>query len=185
MYKIKKEIEKLKKTGNFKKWNIDAEFNPETYIQRGYIDIADDVKFKTIKDACNCFGYNYKGFQKGVTIHPNEENTIIWFPRLNPIPEKPPELGDWDNRISIDEKTITTSHLKSSIINENIIKNVEKIKQTGVRPRRIVFVKVKGNLGMTLYRFRGLYELSIEESLAKEIETWVRIKTRVKTYPSQ
>ncbi len=179
IYKIKAKFSQLRETENFVEWDIDAEFKSETYIKKGYMDIADDVKFKTVKDACNCFGYNYKGFQRGWVIHPNEENTSLWFPRLNPIVEEAPKDGDWDNRISQDEETITTQHLTDAAINSKILDSIKNRKGE----KRVIFVKVKGNLGMTLYRFRGLYELSIDKSLNKEIETWSRIAKKVITYP--
>jgi len=177
---IKVKVHRLKEAGDFVEWDIDAEFKSETYIEKGYVDIADDVKFRQIKDACNCFGYSYKGFQKGWVIHPNEENTAIWFPRLNPIVEEAPKDGDWDNRISQNEETITTSHLTDCAKNEKILNDIKS--HTGDSPKRVVFVRVKGNLGMVLYRFRGLYALSIDESLSRGVETWVRIANRVKTY---
>ncbi|MGK0248057.1 MAG: very-short-patch-repair endonuclease [Oleispira sp.] len=179
---IKSKVHRLKKSGDFYEWDINAEFKSETYIEKGYIDIADDVKFRQIKDACNCFGYSYKGCQKGLVIHRNEVNTAIWFPRLNPIAQKAPKDGEWDNRISQNEEIITTSHLTDNAKNEQILNDIKC--HTGDSPKRVVFVRVKGNLGMVLYRFRGLYELSIEESLSRGVETWVRIANRVKTYPN-
>ena len=179
---IKDKVDRLKEAGDFFEWDIDTEFKSETYIEKGYLDIADDVKFRQIKDACNCFGYSYKGFQKGWVIHPNEKNTAIWFPRLNPIAEKAPKDGEWDNRISQDEEIITTSHLTDYAKNEKILNDIKN--HTGDSPKRVIFVKVKGNLGMVLYRFRGLYEMSFDESLSRGVETWVRIANRVKTYPN-
>jgi len=35
------------------------------YIEIGYIDVNDDVAFRRIFEACNIFGHNYKGFQRG------------------------------------------------------------------------------------------------------------------------
>lgn len=166
---------------SFTPWDIDKEFDTQTYINKGYIDISDDVKFRKIKDACNCFGYNYLGCQRGYIRHPIEQSTHIWFPLLNPIAEKVPTHGDWDNRISQDEITITTAHLTDLKRNENELDKIKKMK--GDLPKRIIFVKVKGNLGMTLYRFRGLYELSRDISLKNNIETWKRTDVKVKTYP--
>ncbi|MCA1772173.1 MAG: hypothetical protein LC677_05960 [Halomonas sp.] len=180
--KVEAKVYQLKEAGRFVEWDIDAEFKSEIYIKKGYIDIADDVKFRKIKDACNCFGYSYKGFQKGWVIHPNEENTAIWFPRLNPIAEKAPKGGEWDNRISQNEEIITTSHLTDYDKNEKILNDIKNHKYKP--PKRVVFVRVKGNLGIILYRFRGLYELSIDESLARGVETWIRVANRVKTYPN-
>lgn len=179
---VEAKIYQLRESGRFVEWDIDAEFKSETYIEKGYIDIDHDVKLKQIKDACNCFGYSYKGFQKGWVIHPKEENTAIWFPRLNPIVDQAPMDGEWDNRISQNEEIITTLHLTDHYKNKKILNDIKNYKDEP--PKRVVFVRVKGNLGMTLYRFRGLYELSIDESLSRGVETWTRIANRVKTYPN-
>jgi very-short-patch-repair endonuclease len=180
--RIKAKVNDLKDAGDFIKWDIDAEFESDTHIEKGYIDTSDDVKFRHIKDACNCFGYSYRGFQRGWVKHKHEENTAIWFPRLNPIAEKAPKDGEWDNRISQNEEIITTSHLTDYARNERSLDSIKK--HTGDSLKRIIFVRVKGSLGMVLYRFRGLYELSTEESLTRGIETWVRIANKVRTYPN-
>lgn len=177
---IKEKVKSLKDSGEFVKWDVNSEYNPETYIEKGYIDVADDVKFRTIKDACNCFGNNYKGFQKGLVRHPEEDYTSIWFPALNPIAEEPPKVGDWDNRISQDEEIITTEHLTDLSRNDKQLESINNEKKFN---KRVIFVKVKDNLGMMFYRFRGLYKLSAEESASRGIETWVRVSKRVKTYP--
>jgi very-short-patch-repair endonuclease len=92
-------IKDLRNNNNFIAWDIDAEYNSETYIQRGYIDISDNVAFRMIKDACNCFGHDYAGYQRAGASHP-DPNIRLWFPKLFPN-------GEWDNNISHDEKTIT------------------------------------------------------------------------------
>ena len=58
-------------------------------------------------------------------------------------------------------------------------------KRNGKKHKRIVFAKVKGSLGDILYRFRGLYELSLEDSGAEVGLVWKRKSTRVKTYPQR
>lgn len=91
-------IKKLKNESPFIPWDFDSEFSSSTYINRGYIDVIDNVSFKTIKDACNCFGHNYVGYQKAGASHPDPD-TILWFPKLFPN-------GEWDNQISDDEEII-------------------------------------------------------------------------------
>jgi len=169
---VVKNIKIRRDGGQFVAWDINSEFNPETYIKRGYIDVSDNVAFKTIKDACNCFGHNYSGYQRAGASHPNPE-IMLWFPKLFPNEE-------WDNQISHDEETITEKNKDSEKAKENVISivtNKEKHKH-----QRIVFAKVKGNLGDTLYRFRGLYELDIQKSNENTGLVWKRTETRVKTY---
>ena len=146
------------------------------------MDAKNDVKFRTIKDACNCFGYNYKGCQSGYVKHPFEKNTHLWFPLLNPDGEGAwagSQSVGWDNRISEDETTITTEPIDEAL-NERLIQDIKDMNPDSL-PKRIAFVKVKDNLGFTFYRFRGVYTVSIEESLKKNVETWRRKSTWVKT----
>jgi len=131
---------------DFKPWVIEAEQNPATYISRGYIDLYDDVAFKTMVDAANCFGYNYKpkGIWRGAVKHPKEENKYIWFPKLY-------KNEEWDNSISDDEKTITEICLTKKITRDIYV----KLREPGIQ--RIVFARVKSPLGDIMYRFKGEY----------------------------
>ncbi|KDO13268.1 hypothetical protein DP83_11860 [Vibrio metoecus] len=49
------------------------EQNTSTYIERGYIDLCDDVAFDKIVSAVNCFGHNYAGWQRGGATHAYED----------------------------------------------------------------------------------------------------------------
>jgi len=170
--KVVNKLKKMRQKSSFIPWDIESEFDSMTFIKRGYIDIVDNVAFKTIKDACNCFGHNYTGYQRAGATHP-DPNVILWFPKLFPN-------GEWDNQISSDEEVITERNEDEEIAKQHIsnhINNKEKYKH-----QRIVFAKVRGNLGDILYRFRGQYELDVEDSNVKTGLIWRRIKTRVKTY---
>jgi very-short-patch-repair endonuclease len=167
-------IKKEKEQSSFEPWNIDTEFNPETYIKLGYIDILDNVAFKTIKDACNCFGHKYAGYQSAGASHPYQPDTMLWFPKLFPN-------GEWDNNISDDEKIIIEKNVHSDKAIEHINSHINNKKKH--KHIRVVFAKVKGNLGDTLYRFRGVYGLDVDSSNKDTGLIWKRTDTRVKTYP--
>ena len=169
---IHKKIDRLKNNSEFKPWSIDSEFNSDTFIKLGYIDIHDNVAFKTIKDACNCFGHNYIGYQKAGASHP-DSTIMLWFPKLFPN-------GEWDNQISDDEKTITEKSLNTKKVKKHIIGIINR--EDNAKHKRIVFAKVKGNLGFVLYRFRGLYKLDFNKSGSNGL-VWRRIATKVKTFP--
>jgi len=174
--KIDEIVEKLKVlrcNEQFSAWDIDSEFDPQTYIQRGYIDIVDHVAFKTIKDACNCFGHNYSGYQRAGATHPNP-HIMLWFPKLFPN-------GEWDNQISNDEKTIIERNMNDIKAREHIFSHLNDKEKH--KHQRIVFAKVRGNLGDTLYRFRGLYSLDVQKSNENTGLVWKRTKTKVNTYP--
>lgn len=171
---IVKKIKKLKINNHlFIPWDIEKEFNPETYIKLGYIRVSDNVAFKTIKDACNCFGHDYKGYQKAGASYLKDENTILWFPKLFPN-------GEWNNRISDNEETIFERRVDEKKAQEHILTHLKQSKN-----KRIVFAKVKGNLGDILYRFRGLYQLDTKETNFKDGLVWKRIKEEIETFSSK
>ena len=144
----------------------------KTYIEKGFIDLADNVAFRTIKDGCNCFGYNYKGYQKAAAPHPYESDTRLWFPKITVD-------SIWDNSISGDGKVIiekcTDDRLRAEHV-ENCL-NDERVK-------RIVFVREKDAYGELMYVFKGLFEIDKNRSNSENGVFWNRIATRVKTYPS-
>lgn len=165
---------KVKSDSDFIPWDIEAEFSSETYINRGYIDTADNVAFRTIKDACNCFGHSYKGYQRASAPHPHKSDTILWFPKLY-------ENEGWDNSISDDEETIRERSKDDAYSAEHV--RSHKANKEKHKHKRVVFARVKGNLGDVLYRFRGLYELNLHESNEETGLVWNRTATRVETYP--
>jgi very-short-patch-repair endonuclease len=171
-------VSKLKVAKNdkvdFKPWDFEAEQNPSTYISRGYIDLKDDVAFRTMVDAANCFGNTYKskGIRTGGAKHPKESGKFIWFPKLY-------KNGKWDNAISDDENTITEMCLDEKIAHPHIKK---AIKDSNVK--RIVFARVKSPLGDIMYRFKGEYELDLERTNSINGTVLKRTNERVKTYSS-
>jgi very-short-patch-repair endonuclease len=171
---IKKNIQKKKDDGEFISWDIEEEFNPQFYINKGYIDLKDKVAFRTAVDACNCFGHNYKhgGVWKGAVSHPIEKDTIIWFPHLY-------ENKYWNNNISNDGTEITEIKKVNNKehINNDILNNYDK--------KIIVFAHVKDSLNTTLYRFKGVFKLDVEETAKQNIAIYKRIGTYIKTYSHQ
>lgn len=171
-------VEKIKNlklaTKDLKAWDINKEFNPQTYIDLGYIDTKDNVAFHNISDACNCFGHNYKGYQRGGTIHKFDKDILIWFPKLY-------ENDGWDNGIDPDENKIIekdkTGKYRAHI--EDFINNIDKYQS-----KRIVFARVKDNLGNVLYRFRGIYKFDSINSSLDAGRVWNRVNTRVDTVPT-
>lgn len=165
---------KIAKTikADFKLWDFEAEQNPETYISRGYIDLKDDVAFRTMVDAANCFGNTYKskGIWSGRAKHAKEGGKFIWFPKLY-------KNGKWDNAISDDENTITEICLDQNIAKPRIHNAIKD-----VQIKRIVFARVKSPLGDIMYRFKGEYELDLERTISINRTVLKRTAERVKTY---
>jgi very-short-patch-repair endonuclease len=160
---------------NFKPWDIEAEQNPKTYIEKEYIDLIDDCAFKTMVDAANCFGNSYKekGIWKGGAKHPKEQDKLIWFPKLY-------KNGKWNNSISVDEKTINEICMFPDMAKTHI-DSVIKRKIFN----RIVFARVKSPLGDIMYRFKGLYHLDQAATNYEQGLVWRRIAERVMTYDSE
>lgn len=172
--KIKETIKEKKKNNTFIPWNIEAECQSKTYVNRGYIDLDDKVAFKKIVDACNCFGFNYRGCQRAMPKRFVEKDKVLWFPKLY-------ENEDWQNNITDDGKIITEKRKAN---------NSEYIKEYLSRPdefprKRIVFARVKDSLGDIMYRFKGLFRVNEKKSENAQAIIYERIETRVKTYSAK
>lgn len=167
-------VEKILKIKNekkdFKSWNMDIEQNPQFYIDKGFLKVSDDVAFKNSVHAVNCFGRDYKGFQKGSIIHPTDNNILIWFPKLY-------KNRDWDNRISDDEETITEKSNYPDAVKGHVDSEIGKKIYT-----RITFAQVKSPLGDVMYRFKGVYDLDLESTNYTDGLIWRRVSDTVKTF---
>lgn len=152
-------------------WEVEKEFSPDTYIQRGEIDVKDNIAFKTCADVANIFGHRYKGYQRGGATHPYYDDVMIWFPKLFPN-------GEWNNSISPDEKVIREKNIHEHKIEEHLNEVISNQKH-----KRIVFSKVKGPLGHIMYKFKGEFELDVPLSIEERCLIWKRISERVKTFP--
>lgn len=169
---IKDKKNKLVEGKKFTPWNIMAEFKSETYRDLGEIKLKDNVIFKKIVDACNCFGLAYEGYQRGGAKHPIEPNTLIWFPKLY-------KNDEWDNFLSADGITMIEKSVNPSIMPLKVEEWNNGLK------KRIVFAKVKHPLyRKDMYRFLGLYEMQGKATIENG-GIWKRIATSVKTYSSK
>lgn len=143
------------------------------YIEKGFIDANDDVAFKRIYEACNIFGHSYKGYQRAGTYHPYRDDVTIWFPKMYPN-------DTWINTISADETIIFERPVNSAEVrehmNSHINSNIHK---------RIVFAREKDKLGLLMYRFKGEYEINVQESYKEGCLVWNRVAERVKTFPTK
>lgn len=164
---------KIDVTQDFEPWDMEAEMNPQTYIEKGYIDVSENVAFRTIADGASCFGKDYSaGMQKAWFPHPVEPNKYLWFLKLY-------ENEQWNNQLSADEETITEFSKDPNVFREHIDRN---IRETDRIHSRIVFARVKGPLGDLMYRFKGEYKMDLEATNYEVGCIYRRIGTRVKTY---
>ena len=142
--------------------------NQEKYIKKEYIDL-DDEGFRRIFEVCNCFGHDYKGYQRVMARHPYETDTVLWFPKLY-------ENDKWDNSITSDGKII---------YEKPIVKNVEEFINGQLDPRnykRIVFAGIKEPSNGIVYRFKGVFMMDPDATKKEKMSIYNRIETWVKTY---
>lgn len=170
---VKKLIDTKNSLSDFKPWDLEAETNPQTYVDKGSIELSDDCAFRTMVDAANCFGNNYKpkGVWSGGAKHPNETDKIIWFPKLY-------RNNEWNNSISDDEKVIT----EISAETDKIKSHIDSVISSKIY-LRVVFARVKSPLGDIMYRFKGLYKFNQKDSNYNNGLIWERVAESVSTYP--
>jgi len=167
---IKSLKQKLITSGDFNKWDMDKEFD---YSDKKIFDVKDNIVFKTIVDAINYFrdeDNKYLGYQQALALTMDKEREL-WFPKLY-------ANKDWKNSISSDDTLIkmipeSTSKLKTAQ------KSIEHLIQSNNNRHRIVFAKVKDNLGFVLYRFKGYFELNEAESRKNGCCCFQRVATKV------
>ena len=106
------------KAGVFKPWDPEKKFDPQVHIDRGYIDVADNVVFQNHRDAMRCFGYTKGHFQRAVWKIPNSDKRI-WFPKLYPNKEWNNELSEGFDKITM--RSLTGRDLSGSKIDKYVV----------------------------------------------------------------
>ena len=165
---IKGLIHELKKNNAYEEWDLEKEFDPNFYKSKGKITVEEGATFRQIVDACNCFGHNYDGYQKGWAINNLDNSQHLWFPKFY-------ENKDWDNKISDDGLQIIE---RCKILNRKYQHFDDAIKEN---TERVTLPRVKDNLGFIFYRFKGVFKVDIEFSHPDTGVVYKRIKTEVIT----
>ena len=138
-----------KKLQNFTIWDPKREF---TYEDVDIFNVEDQIVFKRIVDAINYFrnkSNKYQGYQSAAA-ETMDGKRILWFPKLF-------KNKDWNNSISKDEKWIEEIPISLSKGKDHL----NKILSSESKQNRIVFAKVKDNLGFINYKFKGYYQLDV------------------------
>jgi very-short-patch-repair endonuclease len=159
-------------SAEFDKWDPLAEMSPATYIEKGYIDVDEDVAFEKMYHAASCFGKTYAGLQQSFIPHPTERDKFLWFPKLY-------ENAEWLNTLSMDEQVITEICKKTGQREPQVDKNIREFELNG---RRLVFARVRSPLGDLMYRFKGEYLLDIRASNYERGAVLNRVSKRAPTY---
>ena len=92
----------------------------------------------------------------------------LWFPKLF-------KNKDWNNSISKDENWIEEIPISFSKGKDHL----NKILSSESKQNRIVFAKVKDNLGFINYKFKGYYQLDVVVSKKKGYCCYERKTTSV------
>lgn len=146
--------------GHFIAWDWEKKFSSDTIIERGYLDVEDNVTFRKQTEAMRCFGFSGKGYQRGAWTIPDGTQDFIWFPRLF-------EHYVWHNELTADGK-----YIFERALNDEGVKSIAKqIRDAEAYPDRkiIVFAKAKDPLGANLLRYVGTFKLNISASTEKVI----------------
>jgi len=157
---IKKRKKELVAKKEFIPWEYNKKFNPLVHIKRGYLDLKDNVVFLNHRDCMRCFGYTGGHFQRAAWRIKGRQQGL-WFPKLYPNKM-------WNNYLSDDFSEIFMKRADGSDVNIEIKD----------RNQTVVFAHYKNIFGQVVYKFLGLYQISLKKSNKKQ---WVfdRLKTRV------
>ena len=157
-----------RKINSFQPWDVSKEFD---YSERSVFDINDQIVFKRIVDAINYFrlpGEKYKGYQRAGALTIDKKKKL-WFPKLYPNEHWKNKLSD--NEMIIEEIPADNEKWKKRNHLDTILSKNDK--------KRIVFARVKGNLGFVLYRFKGFYVLNEAKSKKEGFCVWERKSQKV------
>ena len=142
-------------------WNYEDKFAPHIHIQKGYLDVTDNVVFLYHKDALRLFGYKGSHYQRAYW-RIKEHNQAVWFPKL--YDNKP-----WKNSISKNYEEI----IQEKIVNGNL----EDVPLPG-KENRIVFGHYKNILGQTVYKFYGEYKVDWDKTVPNS-HVFKRVNSRL------
>jgi hypothetical protein len=161
-----------KNNGTFKPWQPDIESNPDHWKKIGTIKTTDEIWFRNIEDICKLFDADFnktkRGFQRrGGIFHPNSSTYLVWWPS-----EK--TRSGWLNTLSVDETEIveTNSDIKTKEAHYNNHLNSPQ--------RRIVFFHHKDVLGLTSYKFKGVFAYDNVKSSPSVGTVWKKVENELK-----
>ena len=131
-------------------WDYENKFNPQRFIQKGSIDVKENVVFLNHRDCLKLFGYSSENhfqrawWEKGTRAF----NQAVWFPKLYPNKE-------WKNVLSPD---------RSTIFEERVIGGKPVRINSPAKKDRIVFAHYRNIFGQTVYKFYGIYRTDFDST---------------------
>jgi hypothetical protein len=159
-------IKRLKLINEFKPWNADEERSPEYWKKRNSISVEDKVSLNNIEDICKLFdadfGKTKRGYLRlgGINL-PTDEKILIWWPSET-------TRKGWVNKLDLINNTITETH-------EDIHKKYKHFNEyLNSTQKRYVFFHQKDVLGLTSYKFIGVFSYDSVRSCTKIGTVWKR-----------
>jgi hypothetical protein len=139
---------------------------------KGFIDLADDIRFKTHADVMRLFGIDGKVMQRSFYKHAHEDGVHIWFPIIHPL-----EANGWENKWGMTEDTLFERKL------DGYEAYIAELLANPDRHRRVLFAKI-APFGEVFYKFKGTYELDRELAESKGKARYIRTGERASIYPA-
>lgn len=170
--KIRDKRESKIHSGDWEPWNPEFKYSVERWRAAGEVSLQNNAAFRLISDACNAFGHQYEGYQKAWASNPMDASTGLWFPKLYPNKA-------WHNELSADGRTIVEKCLSPdpALRRDHFIRCSERTRN------RVTFARVASPMGMTLYRFVGVFEMDKANSSPDGTVRYTRIAVSTRTKP--
>ncbi len=138
--------------------------------KKGFIEVEDDISFRTHADVLRLFGKDQKLIQRAFVQHPHEIGVRIWFPVFYDDSN-----NDWINTFGLNEDLVFE---KRKFDNQDYL---EELSQRPEWHLRVLFAKLDRS-GRINYKFKGLYNFDLERSRTANKAVYVRIEKKAKLY---
>ncbi len=159
-------------SGDWEPWDPEFKYSVDKWRAAGEVSLKNQAAFRLIADACNAFGHRYEGYQKAWATNPMDSSTGLWFPKLYPNKA-------WHNELSADGRTIVEKclSLDPELRRDHFLQCSQRTMN------RVTFARVISPMGMTLYRFVGVFEMDHLNSSPNGTVCYRRIAVSAKTKP--
>ena len=160
--------------GTWKPWDDPGyEFSIERWRREGEVSLSKGGALRTIWQVCNAFGHQYSGLQKAWASNPMDPKTGLWFPKLY-------TNNDWDNQLLDNGQWIREEYIGKDTSGAD--EHAETVANRG--KDRVTFAHVTSPLGVTLYRFVGVFRMEVDRCEPQKGVWWYkRVATSAKTAP--
>lgn len=168
---INSEVKEQIQRGVLRPWNPGNEHNPDYWKDKGIIGISDEVSFTTIENICLLFDANYqktkRGYlRKGAIENPKNESQTIWWPSER-------ARSGWINDFDEIKGTIIETHSDPKKKSDHYYDHSQ------AKHTRICFFHYKDVLGLTRYKYVGVFTNDLEKSNPELGTFWKRIGDQI------